>query len=81
MTFIFHAPHALQRDGLVERLEAEVPKSLRASSTGGWTETSAGRDLHCGHARGNVSIDACLTVTRARSTLPFSASQRSMRYA
>ena len=29
VTFIFHAPHALQRDGLVQRLEAEVPESLR----------------------------------------------------
>jgi hypothetical protein len=29
VTFIFHAPHALQRDGLVERLEAEVPENLR----------------------------------------------------
>jgi len=29
VTFIFHAPHALQRDGLVERLEAEVPEDLR----------------------------------------------------
>jgi hypothetical protein len=27
--FIFHAPYALQRDGLVERLEAEVPERLR----------------------------------------------------
>jgi hypothetical protein len=29
VTFIFHAPHALQRDGLVQRLEAEVPDKLR----------------------------------------------------
>lgn len=29
VTFIFHAPHALQRDGLVQRLEAEVPENLR----------------------------------------------------
>lgn len=29
VTFIFHAPRALQRDGLVQRLEAEVPESLR----------------------------------------------------
>jgi hypothetical protein len=29
VTFIFHAPHALERDGLVQRLEAEVPESLR----------------------------------------------------
>jgi hypothetical protein len=29
VTFVFHAPHALQRDGLVERLEAKVPESLR----------------------------------------------------
>ena len=29
VTFIFHAPHALQRDGLVRRLEAEVPEKLR----------------------------------------------------
>lgn len=29
VTFIFQAPHALQRDGLVERLEAEVPENLR----------------------------------------------------
>jgi hypothetical protein len=29
VTFIFHAPHALQREGLVERLEAEVPENLR----------------------------------------------------
>jgi hypothetical protein len=29
VTFIFHAPHALERDGLVERLEAEVPEQLR----------------------------------------------------
>jgi len=29
VTFIFHAPHALQRDGLVEQLEAEVPENLR----------------------------------------------------
>jgi hypothetical protein len=27
--FIFHAPYALQRDGLVDRLEAEVPAQLR----------------------------------------------------
>jgi hypothetical protein len=29
VTFIFHAPLALQRDGLVQRLEAEVPENLR----------------------------------------------------
>ena len=29
ITFIFHAPHALQRDGLVQRLEAEVAEPLR----------------------------------------------------
>ena len=29
VTFIFHAPHGLQRDGLVQRLEAAVPETLR----------------------------------------------------
>lgn len=29
VTFIFHAPHALRRDGLVQRLEADVPENLR----------------------------------------------------
>jgi hypothetical protein len=29
VTFIFHAPHALERDALMQRLEAEVPEALR----------------------------------------------------
>lgn len=29
VTFVFHAPHSLQHEGLVERLEAEVPENLR----------------------------------------------------
>jgi hypothetical protein len=29
VTFIFHAPHALRRDSLVQQLEAEVPERLR----------------------------------------------------
>jgi len=29
ITFIFHASHALPRDGLVQRLESEVPEKLR----------------------------------------------------
>lgn len=29
VTFVFHAPFSMQRDGLVQRLEAEVPEPLR----------------------------------------------------